>query len=245
MLWAAAVFEWLKQAREPQGPRALVAARRPAVSDDSERGSYLPWIMAALVLVVGGAKLDAARPLVARGLARGDAGRAGGAGVEARGRGHRDAGASGDGGRLGHDLGRRGSAWQAASFTGARSTGRCRSRASRCTRPASARWWCTRSRRAARARLALPATSASRPAFRCTCRATPARTLSARFRRVLRGLGRGRRRGLVGRRAAGARLQEGVRPRGLSALGQARSADRAPSRSSTVSSPRSPRRPST
>jgi hypothetical protein len=39
------------------------------VSDDSERGSYLPWIMAALVLVVGGAKLDAARPLVARGLA--------------------------------------------------------------------------------------------------------------------------------------------------------------------------------
>jgi hypothetical protein len=39
------------------------------VSDDSERGSYLPWIMAALVLVVGGAKLDAARPLVARALA--------------------------------------------------------------------------------------------------------------------------------------------------------------------------------
>lgn len=39
------------------------------MSDDSERGSYLPWIMAALVLVVGGAKLDAARPLVARGLA--------------------------------------------------------------------------------------------------------------------------------------------------------------------------------
>lgn len=38
------------------------------MSDDSER-SYLPWIMAALVLVVGGAKLDAARPLVARLLA--------------------------------------------------------------------------------------------------------------------------------------------------------------------------------
>jgi hypothetical protein len=47
----------------------LVAARRPAVSEDEERGSYLPWIMAALVLVVGGAKLDAARPFVARGLA--------------------------------------------------------------------------------------------------------------------------------------------------------------------------------
>lgn len=39
------------------------------MSDDSERGSYLPWVMAGLVLVVGGAKLDAARPLVARGLA--------------------------------------------------------------------------------------------------------------------------------------------------------------------------------
>lgn|GEM_PF-5495666 len=40
------------------------------MSDDPERSSsYLPWIMAALVLVVGGAKLDAARPLVARGLA--------------------------------------------------------------------------------------------------------------------------------------------------------------------------------
>jgi hypothetical protein len=38
------------------------------VSDDSQR-SYLPWVMAALVLVVGGAKLDAARPLVARALA--------------------------------------------------------------------------------------------------------------------------------------------------------------------------------
>jgi hypothetical protein len=38
------------------------------VNDDSER-SYLPWVMAALVLVVGGAKLDAARPLVARALA--------------------------------------------------------------------------------------------------------------------------------------------------------------------------------
>lgn len=40
------------------------------MSDDEASGrSYLPWIMAALVLVVGGAKLDAARPLVARGLA--------------------------------------------------------------------------------------------------------------------------------------------------------------------------------
>jgi len=39
------------------------------MKDDSERGSYLPWVMAALVLVVGGAKLDAARPLVARALA--------------------------------------------------------------------------------------------------------------------------------------------------------------------------------
>jgi hypothetical protein len=39
------------------------------VSDDPERASYLPWIMAVLVLVVGGAKLDAARPWVARGLA--------------------------------------------------------------------------------------------------------------------------------------------------------------------------------
>lgn len=38
------------------------------MSDESER-SYLPWIMAALVLTVGGAKLDAARPLVARALA--------------------------------------------------------------------------------------------------------------------------------------------------------------------------------
>jgi hypothetical protein len=38
------------------------------MSDDSQP-SYLPWIMAALVLVVGGAKLEAARPLVARALA--------------------------------------------------------------------------------------------------------------------------------------------------------------------------------
>lgn len=38
------------------------------MSDESDRSS-LPWIMAALVLVVGGAKLDAARPLVARALA--------------------------------------------------------------------------------------------------------------------------------------------------------------------------------
>jgi hypothetical protein len=36
---------------------------------DDERRSYLPWIMAALVLVVGGAKVDAARPYVARALA--------------------------------------------------------------------------------------------------------------------------------------------------------------------------------
>lgn len=49
----------------------MVVGRRAAdVSDDEGSGrSYLPWIMAALVLVVGGAKLDAARPLVARGLA--------------------------------------------------------------------------------------------------------------------------------------------------------------------------------
>ena len=46
----------------------MVVARRAAVSDEGGR-SYLPWVMAALVLVVGGAKLDAARPLVARGLA--------------------------------------------------------------------------------------------------------------------------------------------------------------------------------
>lgn len=39
------------------------------MSDDSERSTTLPWVMAALVLVVGGAKLDAARPLVARALA--------------------------------------------------------------------------------------------------------------------------------------------------------------------------------
>jgi hypothetical protein len=40
------------------------------MSEDSDSGrSYLPWIIAALVLVVGGAKLDAARPLVARALA--------------------------------------------------------------------------------------------------------------------------------------------------------------------------------
>jgi hypothetical protein len=43
-------------------------ARRPVVSDDSER-SNLPWVMAGLVLVIGGAKLDAARPIVARILA--------------------------------------------------------------------------------------------------------------------------------------------------------------------------------
>ena len=39
------------------------------MSDDDSQSSYLPWILAALVLVVGGAKLDAARPLVARSLA--------------------------------------------------------------------------------------------------------------------------------------------------------------------------------
>lgn len=38
------------------------------MNDDSSRSS-LPWVMAALVLVVGGAKLDAARPLVAEGMA--------------------------------------------------------------------------------------------------------------------------------------------------------------------------------
>ena len=38
------------------------------MSDDSDR-SWLPWIMAGMVLVVGGAKLDAARPFVARALA--------------------------------------------------------------------------------------------------------------------------------------------------------------------------------
>jgi hypothetical protein len=38
------------------------------MSEGSER-SHLPWVMAALVLVVGGAKLDSARPLVARALA--------------------------------------------------------------------------------------------------------------------------------------------------------------------------------
>jgi hypothetical protein len=38
------------------------------VSDEREP-SYLPWIMAALVLVVGGSKLDQARPYIARALA--------------------------------------------------------------------------------------------------------------------------------------------------------------------------------
>lgn len=38
------------------------------MSDESPR-SALPWVMAALVLVIGGAKLDAARPLVGRVLA--------------------------------------------------------------------------------------------------------------------------------------------------------------------------------
>jgi len=47
----------------------VVAARWAAVSDDSAERSYLPWVLATLVLVVGGAKIDAARPLVARVLA--------------------------------------------------------------------------------------------------------------------------------------------------------------------------------
>jgi hypothetical protein len=38
------------------------------MSDDAPR-SYLGWVMAALVLVIGGAKLEAARPFVARVLA--------------------------------------------------------------------------------------------------------------------------------------------------------------------------------
>ncbi len=38
------------------------------MNDESPR-SALPWVMAALVLVVGGAKLEAARPFVAEGLA--------------------------------------------------------------------------------------------------------------------------------------------------------------------------------
>jgi hypothetical protein len=39
------------------------------MSDDASERPYLPWILATLVLVVGGAKLEAARPLVARVLA--------------------------------------------------------------------------------------------------------------------------------------------------------------------------------
>jgi hypothetical protein len=38
------------------------------MNDGSERSS-LPWIMAALVLIIGSAKLDAARPVVGRALA--------------------------------------------------------------------------------------------------------------------------------------------------------------------------------
>jgi hypothetical protein len=38
------------------------------LSEDSGR-SYLPWVIAGLVVVVGGAKVDSARPLVARALA--------------------------------------------------------------------------------------------------------------------------------------------------------------------------------
>jgi hypothetical protein len=39
------------------------------MSEEPAERSYLPWILATLVLVVGGAKLEAARPLVARALA--------------------------------------------------------------------------------------------------------------------------------------------------------------------------------
>jgi hypothetical protein len=39
------------------------------MSEEDSPRSTLPWVMAALVLVIGGAKLDAARPLVAQGLA--------------------------------------------------------------------------------------------------------------------------------------------------------------------------------
>lgn len=46
----------------------MVTARWLFVSDESPR-SYLGWVMAALVLVIGGAKLEAARPIVARLLA--------------------------------------------------------------------------------------------------------------------------------------------------------------------------------
>lgn len=38
-------------------------------ADDGNRRSPLPWVMAALVLVIGGAKLDFARPHLARALA--------------------------------------------------------------------------------------------------------------------------------------------------------------------------------
>lgn len=37
--------------------------------NDEERRSYLPWIMAVLVLIVGGSKLDQARPYIARAMA--------------------------------------------------------------------------------------------------------------------------------------------------------------------------------
>ena len=39
------------------------------MSEESPQRSYLPWIMAVLVLVVGGSKLDQARPFIARGMA--------------------------------------------------------------------------------------------------------------------------------------------------------------------------------
>lgn len=47
----------------------MVASRRAAVSEEDSPRSALPWVMAALVLVIGGAKLEAARPVVGRVLA--------------------------------------------------------------------------------------------------------------------------------------------------------------------------------
>jgi len=47
----------------------VVLAWRAVVSEEPSERSYLPWILATLVLVVGGAKLEAARPLVGRVLA--------------------------------------------------------------------------------------------------------------------------------------------------------------------------------
>ncbi len=54
----------------PGRAATVVAPRRTAVSDDEGSPSgALPWVMAGLVLIIGGAKLDAARPFVARILA--------------------------------------------------------------------------------------------------------------------------------------------------------------------------------